>query len=132
MMTKDNATKHILVVDDELPLVTVLARGLELLGEEYKIDTALTGQEALDKMDQITYDLLITDHQMPTMSGLELVQATHQKTPQTRVIMITAHGTTQLKKKAKGLQIDAYFGKPFNLAQFREAVYNLVEGTPRV
>jgi len=60
---------RILVVDDEVDLVSAVARGLRREG--YAVDTALDGAEAVDKASWTPYDLICLDITMPGMNGLE-------------------------------------------------------------
>ncbi len=77
----------VLVVDDEEEARKRLARGL---AKEFQADTAAGGEEALDRLAQAAYGLVLLDHKMPGMSGLETLRRIKREHPQTPVIMVTA------------------------------------------
>jgi len=124
--------KRILLVDDEHKVAIILARGLKTLGTEYSIDTATNGKDAALKIRQQTYDVLITDYKMPQVTGLNLAQWVRKASPQTRIIIMTAHGTPKLKQALDTLSIDGYIEKPFRLTQLRQMVQNnVVQAEPK-
>jgi CheY-like chemotaxis protein len=114
--------KRILLVDDEIKVALVLARGLRTLGENYHIDTANNGPDALEKLAQSHYDLMVTDYKMPRMSGFELAEKANQIAPHTKIVMMTAHGTDELRKNVKSSYFIGYIEKPFTLAHLRRMV----------
>ena len=65
----ENLKKHILIVDDNAINLTV-AEGL-LKPLQMKIDTALSGKEAIDKISEKQYDMIFMDHMMPELDGVE-------------------------------------------------------------
>lgn len=85
---KNNSAIKILVVDDEedmrLALETTLQR------EDYQTDSAENGQQALEKLEHETFNLIVTDVKMPGMSGLELLRAVKSRWPNIQVVMMTA------------------------------------------
>lgn len=89
---------QILVVDDEESMRLLLSSILK--GEGYKIDTAANAEEALTKLEQKDYGLVITDLKMPGMDGIELVSRVREKHPDTTVVVLTAHGTVETAVEA--------------------------------
>ncbi len=118
--------KRLLLVDDERKVAVILARGLRTLGETYTVDTATNGPEALKKIRQQPYDLLITDYKMPKVTGLNLAQWVRKISPQTHIILMTAHGTPALREALDAINIDGYIEKPFRLTQLRQMVERTV------
>ncbi len=115
-------SKHILIVDDEVPVTLVLSDALEKLGDAYVVDTANDGQEALAKIQQGNWELLITDYKMPGLDGLTLAQAVQQFSPDTHIILITAYGDDLVRQTVEQLDLDGYLDKPFTIAQVRDMV----------
>ena len=113
---------RVLIVDDEANVAVVLADSLEKLGEEFVFETAFSGDEALTKIKQGSYALVITDYKMPGMSGLDLAQAIRRLSPDTQVVLMTAYGTTELRDTAGYPELDGYIDKPFTMSQIREIV----------
>ncbi len=123
---------RVLIVDDEPNMTLTLATGLRKLGKQYIVDTANSGQEAINRIRQIEYALVITDYQMPGMNGSTLVQKIQQICPETLVILMSGHGTEDFRRDlVKGLQLEAYLDKPFEIAQIRQIVKTAVTKTQR-
>jgi DNA-binding response OmpR family regulator len=111
---------RILVVDDE-PLIRQLCT--ELLDDPgYEVDTAENGAVAWDALQMKGYDLLITDNEMPQVSGIELVkklQAAHMAVP---VIMVSGTMPTAELERHPELHLAATLSKPFNIIEFTDIV----------
>jgi len=102
----------ILVVDDERTICIAVERLLVARG--YAVDTALSGEEAVEKLGHSTYHLLITDLTLTHLSGMDLLRWVKQHTPQTAVIMITAYGSEKIAVEAMKLGAADYLPKPFD------------------
>jgi two-component system NtrC family response regulator len=101
----------ILVVDDEINYLTVMEA---LLGEAgYEVLTAPSAPEALKTMSGADLDLLLTDMKMPKMSGIELLEKSHQLYPDLPVIIMTAFGTVEKAVEAMKKGAFDYILKPF-------------------
>ena len=103
-----------MVVDDEIHIVQVVA--IKLRNNGFDVTTAGNGQEALDLVSKEKPDLIITDFQMPVMSGLELIENL-RSTPETSdipVMMLTARGFAIEDEKRIDLNISACLSKPFS------------------
>lgn len=119
--------KRILIVDDDYNLTLMLTASLEKLGADYFIDVAHNTKEALTKIKQIPFDLLITDQQMPNMTGTELIEIVHKISPKTRIILMTAYGSRQLHQTLQSLKLDSYIDKPFKISIIRDLVKNFTQ-----
>ncbi len=104
---------RILVVDDEKTLLDQLEQALEDL--RYMVETALDGQEALDKLFETPYDLIILDIMLPKKDGLSVLREIRQAGMTTPVLMLTARGEIGDKIKGLDLGADDYLAKPFSL-----------------
>ena len=114
------AKKRILVVDDEPQVCEAIAMMLSFDG--YAVVTAGNGNEALALFSQGPFDLVTTDYTMPGMNGVELALAIKAKVPDQPVIMITAHGEMLKTSGVPLTGVDQLVGKPFQLADLREAI----------
>ena len=101
----------ILVVDDEETLRDILVKILDKEG--YRIDTAENGEEALEKLRENQYNLMISDVKMPRLNGFELLKVVRKDYPSMGVIMMTAYGDSFTIKDALLLGADEYITKPF-------------------
>lgn len=130
-MSGDLQPRHILIVDDEPRVATLLATALKKLGDKYRCEMAQSSENALTLIQQspVPYDLMITDYKMPGMSGVDLVHAVRQVSPDTQVVIMTGHGTEQLRETIDHLNIGGYIDKPFTMSQIRAIVEHTLERT---
>jgi DNA-binding NtrC family response regulator len=101
----------ILVVDDEPMMQTLLEKILTRDG--YRVLVAGDGSEALKVMTTTDLSIVISDLQMPGMSGLDLLKALKKDYPHVGMIIMTAYGDTHSVKDALLLGADEYVTKPF-------------------
>lgn len=104
--------KRILAVDDDAPALSALKQNLAQRG--YDVQTALSGEEALELIERESYDLFILDVNMPGVNGLELCKQIRQnpKTQNTPVIFLTAKGMVTDMLEGKDAGSDLYLVKP--------------------
>ncbi len=119
-----NAHKRLLVVDDSLSNRKALSLMLEPIG--YEVMTAVNGADALQKVEQQNFALIITDLEMPNINGIELSKALrHQdKTRDIPIIMVTSRSTEKHRKLADEVGINAYLTKPVGLDQLSNSIDN--------
>lgn len=104
-------TRRILVVDDE---ETVCLSVKKVLGRKgYAVDIVLSADEAIKKIDNEPFDVVITDLMMPKTSGMELLQIIRDRYPELEVIMITGYASIETAVKATKLGAINYLPKPF-------------------
>ena len=119
--------KRVLIVDDEPYAAQIISTSLEAIGDEqFRCDIANNGDEALAKIQKLPYTLLITDYNMPGMTGLDLAQAVRQISPATQVILMSAYGTDQLRKIISYFEPEGYIDKPFSVSKIQEIVKRVV------
>jgi two-component system response regulator PilR (NtrC family) len=116
---------RILVVDDEESLRDVLS--IMLRREGYLVDTAADGGQAVARLRDHAYDLVISDIKMPRMTGLELLRHIKERTPETVVLMVTAFSTTEEAVEAMKQGAYDYITKPFRNEEIRLIVKNALE-----
>ncbi len=102
---------RVLVVDDEESLRLVLRTFLRKQG--YDVETAASAEEALEKVDALAPDFVITDVRMPGMSGLELTAALRARGVPSVVILMSAYGSIDLAIEGMKAGAYDYFPKPF-------------------
>lgn len=111
---------RILVVDDEEVARKNLAHVLSK--ENYTVSTAANGMEALKKLAQSEFDVILTDFKMEKIDGMEILERTKTKFPETEVIMITGYATIDTAVEAMKKGAFHYIAKPFKLDEVREIV----------
>lgn len=103
----------ILLVDDEPLMRLSMVDALEAVG--YDVHAAASGTEGIEAVRQKTFDLVITDLRLPGTDGLSVLKATKEKSPQTEVVVITAHGSVESAVGAMKLGAFDYITKPFQM-----------------
>ena len=119
-------TIRILVVDDERSIGIALQR--LLTGRGYGVDTVVSGEEAVARLGQSAYHLVITDLSLKTFSGMDVLRWIREHTPDTAVIMITAYGSEKIAVDAMKLGAADYIPKPFDNDELELVVDRVIEG----
>ena len=120
--------QRILIVEDSETMRALLAATLEELSEPVKVTEAASGFEALRCLPRESYDLIVTDINMPDINGLELVSfvksnGAYQDIP---LIIISTEGSERDREKGLSLGADAYLVKPFEPEALREVAHELL------
>lgn len=113
-------TQHyILIIDDEANQRLMLERALCAHDSSWVVITAASGQEALELVEAHTPDLIITDYNMPGLSGLDVIAQVRNHGLGTRIILMTAYSSPELSEATRQLCIDHYITKPVPLSLLR-------------
>lgn len=106
--------KKVLIVDDEIHIVHVVA--IKLRNNGYEVISANNGSEALELACELKPDIIVTDFQMPVMTGMELVEKLreNEQTKDIPVIMLTARSFAISKEVQEKLNISDCLSKPFS------------------
>ena len=118
--------KKVLVVDDEVHIIHVVA--IKLRNNGYEVITAENGSDAYDLACSEMPDIVVTDFQMPVMSGLELVEKLREN-PQTKaipVIMLTARGFAIEGEQHEELGISEFLSKPFSPKELLRSIEDIL------
>lgn len=118
--------KTILVADDEAHILHVVSMKLRNAG--YEVTTAMDGEEALELCRERPPDLIITDYQMPVMSGVEFCRALRndERTAGIPAILLTARGFDIEPDEMNQAGIAAVLSKPFSPREVRQKVDELI------
>ena len=116
----------ILAVEDETAVAQLLA--LVLCGPTCRVTTACNGAQALKKIATATtpFDVVITDHQMPQVTGLELVRELRAHHFSGKIAVLSAHLNDQNIHAYEDLNVDLMLSKPFDVDELRHAIDVLV------
>jgi two-component system, OmpR family, response regulator MprA len=115
------------VVDDEPAVRDALKRALAVEG--YQVDLASDGHEALDRLGQISPDLIVLDILMPGIDGLEVCRLLRRIGNRTPVLMLTARDAVEDRVEGLDAGADDYLVKPFALAELLARVRALLRRT---
>jgi excisionase family DNA binding protein len=114
----DNAAVHILVVDDDPDIVDLFVHVLQPNG--YQVTTALTGQAAIQKVRQQSFELIYLDLVLPDISGPETLRAMRQIDDSARVVVITGNQESDWLQEILELGHFTVLVKPFGVAEIIE------------
>jgi len=117
--------KPILIVDDEKNIRMTLSQSLESL--ETETDTAGNGEEALAKLKEKDFGLILLDIRMPGIDGMEVLRQVREIRPDIRIIMITAYGTIESAVEAIKLGAVDFLQKPFDPDEIRALVSKVMD-----
>ncbi len=115
----------ILIVDDELSMRELLDHVFRRAG--YRTFVAGNGAQALEALRGTVFDIVLSDVRMPRLSGTELLHECRQISPDTVVILMTAHGTVEQAREAFKLGADDFIQKPFDIDELKLIVKNALE-----
>ena len=109
-----NAGIKVLIVDDEPIVGERLKASLERSG--FCVDAFFSSQDALKKLEQESYDILVTDLKMKPPDGLELLRAAKRKQPAIRAVVITGFATRQMAEEVRSAGAVHFIAKPFKIS----------------
>lgn len=120
--------KRILIIDDEEDLCHLLKLNLESTGE-FEVDTAFSGQSGINKFKEGTFDLVITDFNMPDINGDEVIDALKQKNPSIPILLFSIYHDdsatlpSAVKNKTRGI-----INKPIDHKQLNSVINDIFQG----
>lgn len=124
----DTRQERILIVDDEELIVRAMRRYFEGLG--YPVDSAHELEEAQTLLASRRYDLVIADLRLTGIGGVEglqIVSDIHQRSADTRVILLSAYGTPEIERESYNRGADAFLHKPKSMMEIANVAVNLLE-----
>ncbi len=119
-MCEQDVVPNILVIDDEPTIHHTLALTFELLG--YRSSSAASGREALELLEQETFDLGLLDLRLPDMHGMEVFAQAQSRFPDTAIIIMTAYGSLDSAVSAMRQGVFDYLLKPCSVDEIVKAV----------
>lgn len=117
-----DAVKHILLVDDDALMLSLMSRALP----DFTLTVARDGDEALAIASRTRIDLLITDYLMPSMTGDELSGRLRAQQPDLKVLVVTGHADVLAREDPQWWHLQPHLAKPFRIDALREAVIDLI------
>ena len=118
-MSTNSPTARILVVDDESAIRYSITKTLQRVG--YQVDSAASGEEALQMMSQSHFDVILTDIRMPGISGVELLAQVKEHAPDAIVILLTGYASLDTAVESLRLGAHDYLIKPSSSQDIRAA-----------
>jgi CheY-like chemotaxis protein len=127
----NNDLKRVLIVDDEEILTWIMSKTLSKDYKKYEVLIANDGEKALEIMETVHVDLVITDIRMPGLSGLDLLEEIREKYPQAKVIIMTAYGNHEVQREANERGCLHYIEKPFKIEDLRNLILEAVSSSKK-
>lgn len=118
-MTKELKAK-VLLVDDEVDFLTILAERLESRG--LKVTTVTRGEDAVAKVENEGFDLIILDLSMPGIDGLETLKRIKAKQADAEIIMLTGQASIRTGIDAMKLGAEDFLQKPVNISKLMDKI----------
>jgi DNA-binding NtrC family response regulator len=116
---------NIMVIDDEKIVGAMAQRSLEQEG--YEVETFLNGESALARLQEKSFDVVITDLKMKGIDGLEILRTVKKLYPQTVVIMITAFANLDVAIEALRDDVHDFFPKPVKIKDLKASIKKALE-----
>lgn len=117
----------VLIVDDEPQMLIAMSETVKRAG--FPVATAGSGVEAIEKIKECRYRMVITDLRMPVVSGLDLLKEVKYRSPRTQVVLVTAHGTVTNAVEAMKMGAFDYLLKPFSAEELQGIVHKAIRKT---
>ena len=124
-------TRQILVVEDDFAIAQTLLFALRLL-PDVEVNRAVNAEEALQFLGQQSADIILTDHHMHGMSGVDMVRHLRSQGLTQPMMLITAYDTIQLQREAREAGINEIVPKPFQIDQLLAQVSDLLANPQKV
>lgn len=105
--------KQILIVDDDPDVLFLLTCFLTELGPDFQLTSCSSGLEALTLSQAKSFDLTISDYDMPGLNGLQLASAMKERQPDLKFILVTGRGGGGLAEEAPDFPLIGFIAKPF-------------------
>jgi DNA-binding NtrC family response regulator len=125
-----NNKLQVLVIDDDAVVGRSFDRVLSEKG--YEVSTALSGEEALETINETNFDVVFTDIKMPGMDGLEVTKRIKARCPWTPVVVITGYGTEENEAKASVLGASGFVRKPLTPEMIESITLKAVNDAEKV
>jgi len=120
---------EVLVIDDEPEVRSLLAQALAANG--YLVYLA-NGANSVECMNGRRYDLIITDLRMSPMDGFQVLALAREKSPETKLIVITGYPSQESLRLCHELGVARYLVKPFSIGEIRQVARNVLRGNGRM
>lgn len=112
----------ILIVDDEEDLSWSISNSLMRCNNDLEVQCAQDGNQAFEMLRQHSYDLVISDYRMPGKDGLELLRQIRRRYSKTKVIIMTAYGSTEIQSIVEKSKDTYYLEKPFDILDLKKMI----------
>jgi DNA-binding NtrC family response regulator len=117
--------QQILILDDEPIVGRRLKAALEKEG--HSVETFVDPIEAVARIEEKNFDIVVTDIRMDAMDGIEILELVRKRSTRTKVIMITGYATLEVARESLTKGAFDFIAKPFKLGEMRQAIEKAVD-----
>ncbi len=111
---------HILAADDSEPIRRLVI--MVLANSGHTVEVVNDGLEALESFERSRFDLVVTDINMPRMTGFELVRQIRTKNTEVPILALTTESEQEMREQGRNAGVDGWIVKPFKPAQFLDII----------
>ncbi|GAI38401.1 unnamed protein product, partial [marine sediment metagenome] len=119
------ARARILIVDDEKDMCWILSRVFADIG--YEVVTTQSGKEAIAKVKEDHFHLVILDLRLKDISGIKVLSRLRSLAPKMQIIMISAFGTPEIKEATREMRVYEFIDKPFRVERILKSARKALE-----
>lgn len=116
---------NILIVEDDKQVILTITKLIERLG--YQADTAETGEDAVKKVKEKSFDLIILDVYLPDTDAFQLIPMLGKVHPKLKIVAMTGYDTAELENKIRKLGVLHYIRKPFTSNELKTLLMHIQE-----
>ena len=117
---KEQTTARVLLVDDEEDFLQTLSERLKVRG--LRVNTSVSGEDALDTVEEQSFDAIIMDLSMPGMDGIETLKEIKNTHPDAEIVILTGHGSVESGVTAMKEGASDFLEKPVNIDHLLEKI----------
>lgn len=119
--------KTVLIADDEEDITWSISRSLQRDKKPIRVFCAHSGEETIQLLKKHSIDVLVTDLRMPGIDGYSVIQFVNDNFLRTRVIVMTAYGSSEIEQQLLKGGCFYYLEKPFEISTLKQKIYSLLE-----
>ena len=116
---------NILIVEDDKQVILTITQILERLG--YQADAAETGEDAVKKVKEKSFNLILLDVYLPDTDAFQLIPRLEKVNPKLKIVAMTGYDTAELEKKIRKLGVLHYIRKPFTSNELKTLLMHIQE-----
>ena len=118
----------ICIIDDEIDVCKRLQQALTK--DKHKVETFVDSRSAIDRLNEKSFDIVVTDIRMDNIDGMEVLDFVIKKGDNTKVIMITGYATMEIAREAQAKGAFDFISKPFKPQDLREVIVRASQELP--
>jgi len=123
-LAENNNTAHILIIEDDEETRSLLK---ELLEEEgFKTECASNGSDALREIVKKPFDLIVTDIEMPGLTGLDILPEMKKLRPEAPIIVMTSFANEEVHRRSLGKGASGYLEKPIHIKKLKALIHEML------